>query len=302
MGQQMWFGTEGRMRWVDVPMSGADVSPQGYSMGGILQNGGGYQETSFGSHKQYIFAWSAASSRRAAGIMQSYARGTFGRGLLYFIDPLTYDTNILPAHWADPSSAADSEAPALIRSRRLKLTTALTSNPDVNDLPSRTAVYDMGGAAVGFPGEQDSLFIPVPPGSTLRIGAFYEATGSAGIFAAPVDAIGTAGAPVRLTELAGDAQNIIPDEILPGALGVRLWIGKTAEGAATLSITAMVARILSSHIATVDSHKRFGPWVEGDGHSGCRPSGKPTKILYNGVDGGQVGYALTLREVGAWEY
>lgn len=49
-------------------------------------------------------------------------------------------------------------------------------------------------------------------------------------------------------------------------------------------------------------HEVYGPWVGGQGHSGCRFDGEPTYIEYTGVNGGQVGYAATFREVGSWEY
>lgn len=302
MGSKMWFGTEGRMRWVDVPQSGADVSPQAWSASGTLMNGGGYSESSFGSHKEYRFAWSGASARRAADIMHSYARGTFGRGLIYFIDPHTSDMNVLPAHWADPSLALGDEAPPLIRSRRLPFSGVPTTNPAPNDLPALTVIYDLTDAAVGFPGAADSLFIPVPPGSSLRIGAIYTATGSGGIFAAPVDAAGTAGTPTLLTPTAPDATNIVPDEILRGALGVRIWLGKSAAGPATVAVAAITARTLSTLVDTATSPARLGPWVGGEGHTGCRFDGKPTLVRYSGVNGGQVGYAATLKEVGGWEY
>ncbi|MEV5068949.1 hypothetical protein MRBLMI12_000506 [Microbacterium sp. LMI12-1-1.1] len=302
MSKKMWFGVEGRMRWVDTPQSGADVSPKGFSVGGTLLNGGGYADGSFGSHKEYGFSWSGASSRQAAGIMQAYAAGTYGRGLIYFLDPHTLDTNVLPAHWADPSLAIGDESPQLIRSRRLPLTGVPTANAEANDIPAVTAVYDLADAATGFPGERDSLFIPVPPGTSLRIGAIYTRTGSGGIFAAPVDAAGTAGTATLLTQVSPTATDIIPDEILPGAVGVRVWLGKSADGPATVSVAAMIGRIMSTLTATATSPKRLGPWMPGDGHTGCRFVGKPTLVRYNGVGGGQVGYATTLTEVGAWEY
>ena len=41
-----------------------------------------------------------------------------------------------------------------------------------------------------------------------------------------------------------------------------------------------------------------GPWHGGQGHSGCRFDGQPTYVEYTGVNGGQVGFSATFREVG----
>lgn len=43
-----------------------------------------------------------------------------------------------------------------------------------------------------------------------------------------------------------------------------------------------------------------GTWIGGQGHSGCRFIGKPTYVNNTGVDGGQVSFAASFREVGLW--
>jgi hypothetical protein len=296
----MWFGTEEYMQWVPAPMSGADMGAKGWATSGTLLNGGGFGAGSFGSHKNYSFSWSAASSPEAALLMQAYQAGTYGRGHIQLVDPTAYGTNILPAHWADPSLALGNEAPTLLRTRNLPVTPSVTSNFRANRLPVRGATYDLTAAAVGFPGARDSLFIPVPPGYQLRLGAFYSATATAGLFAAPVDAAGSAGTPIKLTPLAADASVIIPDAVPAGALGVRLWLGKTAPGPASATLRALIARLV--HGALPDGKELYGPWVAGEGHSGLIFNGPPTYVKYNGVDGGQVGYAASFKETGSWAY
>ncbi|HLS00611.1 MAG TPA: hypothetical protein VK054_01300, partial [Beutenbergiaceae bacterium] len=45
-----------------------------------------------------------------------------------------------------------------------------------------------------------------------------------------------------------------------------------------------------------------GPkWLPGSGNSGCKFIGNPTWIANSGVNGGQIGYAATLKEVGDWQ-
>ncbi len=301
MGMKMWFGTEERRVWVPLPSTGADSSPLGSSTNGTLMGGGGFVAGSLNTHKQYVYAWSNASTRQAALLMQAYHAGAYGRGLIYFHDPLTFDTNILPKQWSMPSIALEHEAPTLLPLLDPPITETATADAEANNLPLASVTYDLAGIPHGFQGARNSLFIPVPPGFTLRLGAFYEATGSGGVWAAPVDAVGTAGTPVKLTEMANDATEIVPDVITPGTLGVRLWVGKSASGAATVTLAALIGRLVSS-ITPDNPIKLAGPWIIGEGNSGCRFVGAPTYIKYNGVGGGQVGYATTLKETGSWEY
>lgn len=114
MSCDMWFGTQEFSTWVPTPLSGADVSPQAWSASGVLLNGGAFARHSFNKHKEFNFSWRTTSSRETAQLMHSFYDGSFGRGKLYFHDPLTYTTNVLPARWADPSITCDYEGPSLI--------------------------------------------------------------------------------------------------------------------------------------------------------------------------------------------
>ena len=42
-------------------------------------------------------------------------------------------------------------------------------------------------------------------------------------------------------------------------------------------------------------------WVGGQGNSGCRFVGSPTYIENTGVNGGQISYAASFKEVGDWQ-
>lgn len=301
MGMNMWFGTEERMRWIPVPQTGADMSAQAFSASGTLMGGGGYVADSMGTHRNYAWSWSNASAPSMAALMLAYKQGTYGDGLVYFHNPHHYLGNILPAHWADPSRARNDEMPRLIRSREVSLRFGLAAGGDRHNLPIRTTTYDLTPQPIGYPGRQDSLFIPVPPGMDLLIGAIYTRTGTGGVFAAPVDVPGDAGTPTRLPSMSANGAVLLSSmAVQPGALGVRLWVGKEASGASSVTITAMIARLVPSVINSAQALR--GPWVPGQGHSGARFIGAPTEVAYNGVGGGQVGFAATLKEVGSWEY
>lgn len=299
MGSKMWFGTDDHMEWIDTPLSGANMSAEGWGASGTLLNGGGWGAQSFGGHKTYSFSWSNASARQAASKMEAYRRGSYGRGLIYFHDPLTYDTNILPAHWADPSSAIGGEAPSIIP--RLRPIAAPVPANSL-DLPVLGAKYSVtAGIPSGYPGKAGSLFIPVPPGYNLRISAVYESTSSgAGVYWAPATRSGI-GTSQRISPTAPSAEpSTFPARRLdPGPMGVRIWAGRKGTGG-IVTLYGIVARLIPKTRDVSSAPARSGTWSPGDGHSGAIFQGFPTRTNLSGVNGGQVGYAATFREVGAW--
>lgn len=160
MSCDMWFGTKDYAQFIRTPQTGADVSPQAWGSSGTLLNGSGYAFNSFNSHKEYSFSWGASAAREAAQTMKSYFDGSFGRGKLHFVDPLTYSTNVLPARWADPSITADFEGPQLVPG--VDPYTVPTSNFQWLRLPVRTAVFDLDSvqpvANTVFLPEAENLF------------------------------------------------------------------------------------------------------------------------------------------------
>ena len=316
----LWFGTHaGGMRWMPTPLSGAEMSPEGWETGGTLLNGGGYQQNSFGSHKTYTFEWPESSSREAASLMKAYADGTYGRGLIYFVDPLIYDQNVLPAQWADPSMVLNYEGVSHVYGE--VPTGTPTTNPKPNHLPITSAVYDLSYITSGFRGVEDAVFVPIPEGYSLLLGAVYTSTGSGGIFASWQDSNGVIQSAQRLTQVSpAEVGTFLPDVAVNGE-GVWLWVGKTSSGAASVTITSMIARLVKTsdlNTGTVYGDGFYGqfsygsalpyrvlklykgPWQSGMGHSGCRFIGKPTYIANTGVNGGQVSYSASFREVGMW--
>lgn len=294
--KRFWFGTKDWMQWIDVPLSGADVSPTGWEAEGTTLGGGGFALGSVGSHKRYSFEWRKSSARRQAQLLKDYRDGAYGRGLIYFIDPLTYDTNVLPARWANPSMTFGEEGSTLVYG--VSPLATVTSNFQTNRIPSTRVTYDLANVAAGYRGVEDSVFIPIPEGYELRLGAMYSATGTGGVFYSPVNANGTVGAAVALTQSAVDATNLVPDVVPTGLLGIQLWVGKTAVGAATVNLAAMTGRM----VQIGKTLNTTGPWVGGQGHSGCNFLGTPTYVNNTGMDGGQVSFAASFVEVGSWIY
>lgn len=299
-----YFGTEDRMQMFATPLQGADSSPSAWGVDGTLLNGGGYGFHSFGSHKRYTYEWPQSSSPETAQMMKSYRDGTYGRGLIYFLEPGIYRTNILPASWADPSMAIGDEAASLVYG--VTPTAVVTSGGENLGLPVNSALYDLTNVNPQLlPSLESSVFLPVPPGHTLILGAFYSATGAGGIFATPVNSNGTLGANVRLTEKPNSDSEVVTDQFSGDIRGVRLWVGRTAETNSTVTIAAMCGRLIETSDLSIPAKEAkivAGPWIGGQGHSGCRFSGTPSYVTNSPVEGGRVGFAASFVEVGSWVY
>lgn len=295
----LFFGTLDKMDWFPTPLSGAEVSPSGWGADGTLLNGGGFALNSFGSHKRYIFEWPQSSSREVSQLMKSYADGTYGRGLIYFVDPLIYDTNTLPAMWADPSMGIGYEGSSLVYG--LEASAIPTNGWAQNNLPVQSAYYDLQSVATGWRGTEHAVFLPIPEGYNLALGSFHSQSGAGEVFYREQATNGALGAISVLSGMS-NSSSVVVDTVVPGSgiRGVWLYVGKSAPGAGSVTMTAMTARLFRSNRSI--SEVEAGPWIGGQGHSGCRFVGKPTYINNTGVDGGQVSFAASFVEVGSWLY
>src|SRR5690606_11949879 len=149
--KKMWLDVEGGWAgWIDTPNSGADASPTGWGTEATFLNGGGYVDNSWGTHKRYTFEWSDASSRQAAQFMQSLRNGTYGKGLIHFIEPTLYDTNILPARVAAPHLSVEDEGRPLMRG--VTASSVSVSAPVDSTLPRLAAPWNTASAHAGYPG------------------------------------------------------------------------------------------------------------------------------------------------------
>lgn len=291
----MWFGTVDYAGWIETPLSGADSTPGAWGDDGVYLGGDAYAYSSWNTHKNYTYSWPESSSREMAQLMHSYRSGTYGRGKLYWVEPTIYDTNVLPAKWADPSITLDREGPSLVPDV-VALSTS-TSSFSQNKLPVRSAQYvlDLSEESPDL-NDSNSVFIPIPDGMQLNVGAFYSSNDSdAGIYVTPVIGGGSQGGTnTRITPTSNTSSTLFTEVFTknPGDVGVRLWIGKDDDVTATVTVAAIHARL--STIGTVPDGPLY--WVGGQGHGGCRFVGTPVYITHNGVDGGQIEFAANFRE------
>lgn len=324
--KKMWLDVEGGWAgWIDTPLSGADAGSEGWGAQGVLLNGGGYSLNSWGTHKRYTFEWSGASSRESAQFMQSLRQGAYGKGLIHFIEPTIYDTNILPARVASPALSITDGGRPLVTTGAFGPYEIEANATSSTMAPWTSARWVFASPQSGYRGDADSIRISVPDGYSLAVGAIYTTSGH-GRFHSGVY-VRHGGTDTLIPKSGADDPFIIHQEsTFSGQWLARLWIGKTTTAHATVTVTAIVARLIPTNkrfsslgpgygygdqpygegpyggvrrTAAFDNIRR-GPWVGGMGNSGVRFNGTPTMVHNTGVDGGQVGYAASFIETGAW--
>lgn len=319
--ENFWFGTEQRSGWFRSPMRNYEAPPETYSEGGTLLNGGGYQFDAWGSHKMYQFEWGSATPVEWAQKLKSYSDGTNGRGLIYFHEPVAYTRNVLPARWADPSMALNYEGSGLVYG--VDPVPVDTPGGDDNNYPVLSAQYNLDFVASGWRGREDAVFVPIPAGYTLFLGAAYSYTGAGGVFYRESNR-GVLGATGRVSPTPLDGTTVAGDFVSASETlsGVWLYVGKSVSGAGSVTLSGMTARLIETEKAfdsfgygegdygdepyggftSFSVALMLGPWIGGMGNSGTRFVGKPTYDFTGPLDGGQVGFAASFREVGDFSW
>lgn len=319
--KKMWLSVEGGWAgWVDTPNSGADASPTGWGTESTFLSGGGFVDNSWGTHKRYTFEWSDASTRQMAQFMQSLRQGTYGQGLIHFVEPTLYDTNILPARVAAPHLSVEDEGFPLTRGDRGVAVS--TSSVGSLNTPRMGVRFDLSKVYTGYPGAEFSTYIVIPEGYMLSLG--YTGSGDGDVF---VRYGGEDHEVPRMSASGSAVTGFVDGLYVSDNRAARLWIGKrlgTETG--NFTVTSITARLIprnkifkkplpgfgygeqpygagpyggSETTATWNKLIR-GPWVGGMGHSGVRFNGAPSLVHNTGVNGGQVGFSASFIECGAW--
>lgn len=297
----LWIGTKEYMTFVPAPSRGVAANVEGYHEDATGKNGGGYVSQSRGRHKTLQYNWPVSTDRKYAAFVQGLRDGAYGRGVIHFTDPTCYETNVMPAHWANPGMTLGFEMPPLVfRSQPSVFQFGMS---DRMNTPLNGATYNKLPTTFDV---QDAFFVAIPPGMDFIFGSRYLAdAATAGIYLQPVlrdlNGMGT-----RFRVPDGiDAQNpfqVLTTERVSGDEygGVYVWIGRTGGSALTeVSILDMVGRLIPS-TQTVDwgTQGQNEAWYIGEGHTGMAIVGQPT-ITYDGLQ--HTSISATFKEVGAWE-
>ena len=278
--KQVWFGTAGKMQWIDAPVSGASFNPQQWGVSGTYLNGGGFSFRSPQSHQLMTFEWRKSMSKWAAQVIHDYYDGVYGSGPFYFVDPLTYDTNVLPKSIAFPAQNEGLTGNAWVKGGTYS--PGISTPENTCGLPVRAMrwVRDTG------PFEAREIKIPRPDGYGVDVYAWFGDAEEG----AEVRVNGTAIASNTLTgAITAPARRVTTGDFVT----LRLYMPNANSSISLYGFRTTMYRL--SDTPTV-----VQTWCGGEGNSGLEFEGPPTKVRYNGVDGGQTGVAATFREVGSW--
>ncbi len=198
--------------------------------------------------------------------------------LIYFIDPVAADRNLLPQMWATPHLGSEDALP-LLRGNR---PTSVRQPPSAFRHPARAAVFDAGG-------KTRRVYVPIPPGFTAHFG--WVGTGSGQVQLFPATAIGRYPA---LTPDALDGSGVDTNATIGrGSDVIGVEVGLAGTGPVT--VRAMTLRLLRN--GQVDFANR--PWAAGAGHSGCQFTEK-AGLTPLSVPLDKIAASATLEETGAW--
>ena len=276
----MWFGTREYMGYIPCPDTGADFTSVGWSSGVIQYlSGGAYIRNSATSHREYNMSWNMASRENLQPLFD-YAAGVYGAAPYFFIDPMAADQNVLPEWWAAPRMVL-TDAPYLVGET---LPTVLPTPANSFGYPGGV-LYEVGGSDVS-----NTLYLPIPPGTTLHIGVHGLGSSTANIRMTPVVG-GGLGTPVDLGMLGVGSSTRFSDTMVSStASGVEISV----NGTGSLGLYGMIAQILPTGVVP-----ESGGFIGGQGHSGVTFNGKPTRMAYSSALN-LMGAAVTMVETEGW--
>lgn len=276
MARDIYFGTQEYMQWVPAPAINMGRSMNGWNNNASSTNGAAFVNRSFGGHRVYDMQWSMNSHENLYSI-HAYASGDFGQGLIYFLDPFATGTNIMPQAWASPWIAAGHGGPNLAGTYEAE-PTSVTSASNTQGYPVNSAVYTLAGTET-----TRTLWIPIPPGYTLHLGAHGSATSTAAVSVTP-----DGSAEVDLTLLGNNTTTLT--NYTTAADGATIYF----TGAGTLTLSAVVGFVLPTGTAAPT-----GTWRPGEGNSGCAFSEHPKETGYSAALNLKA-VTAQLTEVGSW--
>lgn len=147
----MWFGSEQRMQWVPAPSTGASMSFVGTGGDLSLEDGRRSINRSMQTHKEFQFDFPVqeASGLTGLDVFNKFFSGFYGDCDTYpvfFADPMNYDQNLFPPHFASPGLVSRGWASPVSDAVRAYIN--LVSNPSVEtNLTGWTSDAGTGGNA-----------------------------------------------------------------------------------------------------------------------------------------------------------
>lgn len=285
--RMMYFGTRGHMQWVPACAVNPDFSKVGWSTQMQYLNGGAGVRSSSGSHKEYQMSWNS-HSRDSLRPISDYADGMYdsvaGVNLIYFLDPVAMDKNILPYMWSVPSQNI-SDGTTLTPGQD---PTVVTTPTNSLGYPARSAVYAANVSS-------STVWIPVPSGYTAWVGAHGTATGAAGVVVTPTSGMGSL-TPSTLTMLPVTSTTRV-NASFDSAVCDGITISLTNLGSISteqMTLSGLIVQVLPTGVIPAT-----GGFISGQGNSGCQFAEKPTQTPRSAALD-KIGMTARLIETGSW--
>lgn len=281
---QMFFGNRNYMQWVPAPQINYDSSKRGYVATAGYLNGGQFVRRSATAAKGYVFTWTL-KGRDDVRAVNDYADGVYGNGPIYFLDPFAMDKNLMPQFWATPS-LGNQDAPLIAGEYDSDRPSVLMTTPNANGYPFQTAIIQLDTNT-----STNDVWIPIPRGYSLWVGAHGTATGSAGVQVIPTLGPNGQDTPVDVDLLDVNTSTRVNTQINGDTYSGGIV---TLDGAGTLNLTGVMAQVLRNNVTP-----QAGGFISGQGHSGCSFVEEPTLTNYS-VGINRAGIVANLVETEGW--
>ncbi|MDF2915896.1 MAG: hypothetical protein K0S70_113 [Microbacterium sp.] len=273
--KRTWFGTRGFETWIPTPGINPDYTRAGWSSGEQQYTGGGagYRESK-NAHNVYVLDWGISNDREAIRRITDFADGVYdlldGVNLVYWIDPMARDANVLNQAMATPSLGCEDAPPLITDADGSGRPKAVTTPANAFRYPARSAQFTQKPSSLSY-----SQYIPIPPGHSAWVGVHADTSGIMQV--QRVNGYTTVGTPVPITTLGLEANLVNTEFTSDQSSGIVLGFTQ-ALSTRTFTLYGLVVQILPTGVAPVAQN-----FISGQGHSGCQFVGKPAKTPYSAV-------------------
>ena len=288
MSETLWVGTTQKFQALVRPGVNVPVRQDGFSDGMSFENGGQFTVRSAAAAKVFGFNFGMKPVAEIAK-WRNIRQGGFGSGLLYFADPMAFESNMCPAQWAAPG-LIEQDWPTIYDTAPTFANTAANSYSQ----PLRSAVFSITQAANTAPANGWSqLVIPVPPDMTLHLGVSGSATGTGVVRAEGFNIAAGTSSGSALTLLSPTASTRLNKTFAGSSYDyVIVDLRRTSSAASTVTIVSMLAQLY----VTGASPTLTGNHQPGEGHTGLRMVGWEETYAPVSLRSAQ----FSLFEVGGW--
>lgn len=263
MEHQMWFGTREKMRWILCPAVEMDSPSLGWGSQTDFLSGRAHVRRSNSDHREFTMAWNMKSREDLRPIMD-YAKGHYGRGLIYWGDPFTMDANMLNDQWATPWLGATD---GLILDGK-------DARPELVKTPQNDYGYPVDSVRynVDTTTSKPSIWIPAPPDYVLWVGAHGQDGTGGKVVVTPTTGATTYSTAVTLTTMGVDENRVNASFDSADFTGIEVSLG----GAGTITLSGLIVQALPR-----GAEPSTGDFISGQGHSGCKFYPMPSFTPYS---------------------